>query len=76
MRKYKRYLEDSTELLKEQLAELLAEQIHLYYTYYENKKFDTFEQYCNSYNAFFLFDKKEILELYHKVDTIMEAKYG
>ena len=76
MRKYKRYLEDSTELLKEQLAELLAAQIYLYYTYYKNKKFESFEQYCNSYNAFFLFNKKETLELYHKVDSIIEEKYN
>lgn len=75
MKKYDSYLNDANELLKEHLAELLAAEIHLYYTYYENKKFESFEQYCNSYNSFFILNKKEKLELYHKVDSIMEEKY-
>lgn len=75
MRKYEKYMLESSELMKKYLIELLAAEINLYYKYYKNKNFESFEQYCNSFNSSFEFTENEMLDIYHKVDTIMQEKY-
>ena len=63
-------LKEEEQILKDTLAIYLARLIRLHYKYYKNKKFDTFDQYCNSYTSFIILSEKEKLELYRIVDKI------
>ena len=69
-------LKEEDQILKETLAICLAKLIGLHYKYYKNKKFDTFDQYCDSYTCFTILSEKEKVELYHTVDKIMEQEYN
>ena len=69
-------LKEEEQILKDTLAICLARLIRLHYTYYKNKKFDTFDQYCNGYTSFTILSEKEKLELYHTVDKIIEQEYN
>ena len=55
-------LKEEEQILKDTLAICLARLIRLHYKYYKNKKFDTFEQYCNGYTSFTILSEKEKLE--------------
>lgn len=59
-KKEKLMLKEEDQILKDTLAICLAKLIGLHYKYYKNKKFDTFDQYCDSYTCFTILSEKEI----------------
>lgn len=61
-------------MLKVELAHMFTRLIVLHYKYYKNNEADTFEQYCNSFNSVIILTDEEQIEIYHKVDSIIEKE--
>lgn len=74
MRKRERFIQEENRVLKEELAHMFARLIVLHYKYYKNNEADTFEQYCNSFNSVIILTDQEQIEIYHKVDSIIEKE--
>ena len=60
MRKRKQFIQEENQVLKEELAHILAKLIVLHYKYYKNNEADTFEQYHNIIVEEYLAVKTEI----------------
>lgn len=46
----------------------------LHYKYYKNNEADISEQYCNIFNSVIILTDEEQIEIYHKLDSIIEKK--
>lgn len=76
MSKREKLLYEEEQLQKSYLISFLADAIKLHYKYFNNNKFDTFEQYLNGYKSFYLAEsKEEQIEIYKEVDNVMMSRY-
>ena len=68
-------MKEEERVQKKYLIIYLSIVIDLHYKYFKNEEFDTFQQYFNSISVI-KYSKKEKEEIFRKVDSLLEKRYG
>ena len=68
-------MKEEERVQKKYIIMYLSIVIDLHYKHFKNEEFDTFEQYFNSISTI-KYCKKEKKEIFRKVDSMLEKRYG